>query len=161
MKKISVYLTFLLVGLLAAGSAFALDQARIGFEEGAAHSAGQLIGLPVQDLQGQQIGTLEDIIVDLSENQIAYGVVRVDDSSHVVPWEAITSPHEGAFLTLEADRQTVTSAPSLPSPGQLDQEFGEQVHEHFGISPYWEEEAAELQDMYPPGFFEGYPYELE
>ncbi len=136
-------LSLLLGGLLVAGSAPAAErQAQFGFQEGAAHSASDLIGLPVQDQQGQQIGTLEDLMLDLADNQVAYGVVRVDESSHIVPWAAFTSPHEGPFLTLESDRQTVTSAPSPPSPGQLDQAFGEEVHEHFGVTPYWEGDAV-------------------
>jgi hypothetical protein len=163
MKRNSVFLTLLLSGLLAAGSAFAQAPAQSRLEVDAAHSAGDLIGLPVQDLQGEQLGLLEDIIVDLDQNQIAYGVIGMEGSSRVVPWAAITSPHDGAFLTLQSDRQTVMTAPRPPSPGQLDQEFGQQIHEHFGVSPYWEEGGAEpqLQRMYPDGYFEGYPYDLE
>ncbi len=141
-KLVAVGLSLLLSVFLAAGSLFAGEGAS-EFREGAAHSAGEMLTLPVHDQQGQEIGILEDIMLDLSTNQVAYGVVRVDESSHIVPWAAFTSPHEGPFLTLEAHRQTVTAAPSPPSPGQLDQAFGQEVHEHFGISPYWDEEARE------------------
>jgi hypothetical protein len=153
MKKIfAAGLTLLLGGLIAAGSAFAAgQQAQLGLQEGAAHSASDLIGLQVQDQQGAQIGVLEDIMVDLAENQVAYGIVSVDGTSHIVPWTAFTSPHEGPFLILEADRQTVTSAPTPPSPGQLDQAFGEEVHEHFGVSPYWEENDIDRPRTLHPG----------
>jgi hypothetical protein len=158
MKKFYVVFTILLSGLLAAGSAFAQGRAQFGLEGEAAHSAGDLLGLPVQDLQGEQLGLLEDIIVDLDQNQIAYGVIGMEGTSRVVPWAAITSDHEGAFLTLQADRQTVMTAPRPPSPGQLDQEFGQQIHEHFGVSPYWEEGGAEPGMIYPDGVHpEGFP----
>jgi hypothetical protein len=109
-------------------------------QAGAVHSTSNLINLPVQDQQGQQIGQLQDVLIDLNENQIAYGIVEVEGSQHLVPWTAITSDHEGAFLTLNADRQTVVAAPVAPSPEMIDQNLGREVHEHFGVSPYWEED---------------------
>lgn len=114
-----------------------------GAQDGVVHSTGNLIGLPVQDQQGQQIGQLQDVLIDLSQNQIGYGIVEVEGSRHLVPWAAITSDHEGATLTLNADRQTVVAAPTAPSPQQIDESLGRQVHEHFGVSPYWEEQSID------------------
>jgi hypothetical protein len=127
-----------------------------GVQTGAVHSTSSLIGLPVQDQQGQQIGQLQDVLVDLNENQIGYGIVEVEGSRHLVPWASITSDHEGANLTLNADRQTVVAAPAAPSPEQIDQNLGRQVHEHFGVSPYWEEQEfmdspIETQPWQTPG----------
>jgi hypothetical protein len=126
-----------------------------GAQAGVVHSAGNLIGLPVQDLQGQQIGFLRDVMIDLNQNLIGYAVVEVEGSPHLVPWAAFTSDHQGASLILNADRQTVVAAPVAPSPESIDESFGRQVHEHFGISPYWEEqeftEPLEQQPLQTPG----------
>jgi hypothetical protein len=125
-------------------------------QAGAIHSTSRLIGFPVQDQQGQQIGQLQDVMIDLNQNQIAYGIVEVEGSQHLVPWAAITSDHEGAFLTLNADRQTVVAAPVAPAPELIDQNLGREVHEHFGVSPYWEEDEftdlpIEQQPLQTPG----------
>jgi sporulation protein YlmC with PRC-barrel domain len=109
-----------------------------GAQTGAVHSASSLIGLSVEDQQGQQLGQLQDVMVDLNQNQIAYGILEVEGSRYLVPWAAITSDHQGIPLTLNADRQTVVAAPVAPAPEMIDENLGRQVHEHFGVSPYWE-----------------------
>jgi hypothetical protein len=124
-----------------------------GVQTGAVHSASSLIGLPVEDRQGQQLGQLQDVMVDLNQNQIAYGILEFEGSRYLVPWAAITSDHEGISLTLNADRQTVVAAPVAPAPEMIDENFGRQVHEHFGVSPYWEDQEfrqPEQQPMFKP-----------
>jgi hypothetical protein len=124
-------------------------------QAGTVHSTSNLIGLPVQDRQGQQIGLLQDVMIDLNQNKIGYGIVEVEGSPHLVPWAAFTSDHQGAFLILNADRQTVVAAPVSTSPESIDANLGRQVHEHFGVSPYWEEqeftEPIEQQPLQTPG----------
>lgn len=157
-KMIAGALTILAAGLLAAAPVMAETASRpgqppgpppgtpglergagVGMQEGVVHSANEIIGLEVRDRQGQRIGELRDLMVDMSDNSIAFGVVRVEQNDHLVPWNAITSDHENAFLTLDADRRTLTTAPSPPTPAMIDQELAREVHDHYGVSPYWED----------------------
>jgi hypothetical protein len=156
MKRIALLGIFVLLGsVFSSAQLFAMSHengehgARMsGMQNGFVHSATDFIGLPVRDAQGAQIGVLQDILLDLAENQVGYAVVMVDDASYVVPWAAITSPHANAFLQLNVDRGTLTAAPAPPAE-VIDQQFGRQLHEHYGVAPYWEVDR-EVRDMEQP-----------
>lgn len=78
-----------------------------------------LLGYPVMSQNGEQIGQVDDFIVDISSGAITYVVVNVSDTEGaeqiLVPvpftflkWDATTGT-----LTLTTDQQTVLSAPAF------------------------------------------------
>ncbi len=161
MKPISIAITAFMTALLGLGTAWAVETGSAGGADQAAamekaqlHSASQFIGLNVQDSQGQPVGVVRDLVLDMEEQRIAYLLVGVGEESYLVPWAAVTSPHEGPFLTLDADRQTVTTAP-VRSPEQLDEQSARELHEHYGVSPYWDEADGEFS---PPGARKSRPW---
>src|SRR5215831_5983969 len=56
-----------------------------------------LLKKPVKDLQGHNIGTLENLIVDTHSGRIEYAVVAIENGTHLqpVPWSAIQVKRNG------------------------------------------------------------------
>ncbi len=56
-----------------------------------------LLKKPVKDLQGNTIGTLENLIVDTHSGRIEYAIVAIENGTHLhpVPWSAIQVKRKG------------------------------------------------------------------
>jgi sporulation protein YlmC with PRC-barrel domain len=56
-----------------------------------------LLKKPVKDLQGNTIGTLENLIVDTHSGRIEYAIVAIENGTHLhpVPWSAIQVKRNG------------------------------------------------------------------
>lgn len=75
-----------------------------------------LLGKPVKDLQGNNIGTLEKLIVDNYSGQIEYAIVAIENGMHLhpVPWSAIHLKHNGSGpSTATIDTSKYQLMPSL------------------------------------------------
>jgi sporulation protein YlmC with PRC-barrel domain len=122
-----------------------------GARDSAVHSISSFIGLPVHDVDGATVGEINDVLVDLAANQIGYAIVSMEDRNILVPWQAVTARHEDAVVTLTVDRQTLATAPAMPAE-MIDQTFGREIHEHFGVTPYWTEErpTTEVAPAFEP-----------
>ena len=147
----------LLLGLTGSGLAFADGAAGATTQappQGAVmegqpqlHGASDFIGLNVHDSKGREVGMVRELLLDAEENRIAYAEVGVGEDTYLIPWAAISSPHEGPLLTTDADLETITSAP-VRRQEQLDEESARALHEHYGVAPYWD--ADQAREFSPP-----------
>lgn len=62
--------------------------------EAGAVAAGVLIGRPIQDLSGQVLGTVEDMIVDVRDARVLYIIVDARERDFTLPIRALRE-HEG------------------------------------------------------------------
>jgi outer membrane protein OmpA-like peptidoglycan-associated protein len=107
------------------------------------NSAGQLIGLTVRDRQGEEIGEVQDVMINYEKGRA--GFVRVtsrDGKSYLVPMSVLTSEPAGNSVTLNADRSLIESSP-LPQAGMTEEQYGRALYEHYGLAYPWEEAPAE------------------
>jgi len=115
-------------------------------------AASTLIGDRVLKPAGEELGNIEEIMLDLKSGQIAYAVLSfsgfpgIANKRFPVPWNALQiDPGEQAFV-LDIDRQTLEGAPDFDKdnwPDMADPAFGRVVHKHYGTTPYWERSAAD------------------
>ena len=108
--------------------------------------ANQIIGEDVQDMQGKKLGELSDVVFDVREGNLAYGLVSFGgllgfrEKTAAVPWDAIQMKPGQQIVRLNADESMLRDA-VLPR-GNLrslsEPEFARQVHRDFGQEPYWE-----------------------
>lgn len=117
-------------------------------------SANALIGMKVQNPSGEELGEVDDIILDDQQGRIAYalvshgGVLGIGEKHYAVPWRAFTL--NGEQLTLDIAKDRLESAPSFQKgelPDQSDPAFHEQVHEFYGIEPYELSEAEQEEQQ--------------
>jgi hypothetical protein len=93
------------------------------------------------DDQGQRIGEVDSVLVDMERGQIAYLVVSKDtvtatEEKFVVPWKAVETSAERDGLVLSTPTELRLAIPEELS--HIDRETGLRIHQYYGVSPYWE-----------------------
>ncbi len=155
MRKIGIIGIAVVFSLLCAGTIFAADygndtattkmsdtQARI------TNRASTVIGMSVQDTQGEKLGTISDITFDNRTGRVTYavlgsgGVLGISEKYYAIPWKALTFNTGRSALILDVDKDKLKTAPSFGKdnwPDFTDQAWGMQIHRFYGLQPYWKE----------------------
>ncbi len=111
-------------------------------------------GFKVLDHQGEDIGEIDDLMIDDRERKVRFllvgagGFLGLGTKKFMVPIEAVTRIHDG-HVHLDRAREHVAQSPHYaPDIVPLDQTAAGTVYSHYGFPPYW---GAGY--VYPP-----YPY---
>jgi sporulation protein YlmC with PRC-barrel domain len=108
-------------------------------------AASTLLGHRVLTAAGEELGNIEEIMLDLSNGRIAYAVLSfagfpgIANKRFPVPWNALRI--DPAEAILDIDRKTFEGAPDFDKdnwPDMADPAFGRAIHRHYGQPPYWE-----------------------
>lgn len=108
---------------------------------------GRLTGTAIQNLQGERLGDLDDLVIDVHQGQVAYAVVSMrrgflglSRELAVVPWSAMDVLSEPGTARLDADRETLQAIAFQPGdfPNLEDPQYSREIHQRFGARPYWE-----------------------
>jgi sporulation protein YlmC with PRC-barrel domain len=106
-----------------------------------------VIGNKVQSLSGDDLGNIEEIMLDYSTGTIAYAVLSfggflgMGDKLFAVPWSALTLIEGEDYFLLGVDKEVLENAPGFDDdnwPDFADLQWGAGLHEHYGAHPYWE-----------------------
>jgi sporulation protein YlmC with PRC-barrel domain len=105
-------------------------------------SATTIIGDEVRNLQGEDIGEIEELMVNLADGCIAYavlsfgGILGLGDKLFAVPWKALRMrPEEHAFV-MDIRKEKLENAPGFDKdnwPNMSDIEWAERVNSFYGI----------------------------
>lgn len=110
-------------------------------------TASTLEGDKVVNRQGEDLGEIDEIMLDVPSGRIAYAVMSsggflgMGNKLFAIPWTALTLDTDNKCFVLDVDKQRLESAPGFDKdnwPSMADQEFGTQVHSYYGARPYWE-----------------------
>lgn len=110
-------------------------------------SSSTLEGDSVRNSAGEDLGKIEEIMIDIPTGRVAYAVLSfggflgIGNKLFAVPWEALTVDEEAHQFILNVDRQTLENAPGFDKdnwPDMADPSWGAQIHSHYGYTPYWE-----------------------
>jgi len=113
-------------------------------------SASTLSGDRVRNSAGEDLGKIEDLMIDVQSGRIAYAVLSfggflgIGDKLFAVPWSALTVNEQEKLFILDVDRQTLENAPGFDKdnwPDMADPSWGQQIHGHYGQKPYWTSES--------------------
>jgi len=107
------------------------------------NKASQLVGMTVKNQQGEKLGKIDDVVIDLSGEKVAYCVLSVSqgafsaDKLHAVPLRAFQPSADGTHITLNADKEKLAQAPGFdkenwPSPS----------NPSWGAQPFWQEQGT-------------------
>lgn len=109
-------------------------------------SATTLIKNAVKNPQGENLGEIEDFMIDLTSGRIAYAVLSfggflgIGDKLFAIPWEAMTLDTEEKCFVLNVDKEILKEAPGFDKdnwPATTDDEWLLDVYEYYGYPPYW------------------------
>jgi sporulation protein YlmC with PRC-barrel domain len=109
-------------------------------------SAGTLLGDTVRNNSGEELGTLEEIMLDLDSGRIAYAVLSFGgflgfgDKLFAIPWQAMTVDTDNKEIILPVTKEQLENAPGFDPdnwPSAPDRSWVAEVHSYYGIDPYW------------------------
>lgn len=110
--------------------------------------ANTLIGDRVRNNEGEDLGTIEELMIDLDNGRIVYvvlsfgGILGIGDKLFAIPWNAMSLDPDDNEMVLDLEREMLENAPGFDKehwPAMADRDWGEQVHNHYGYTPYWRE----------------------
>jgi sporulation protein YlmC with PRC-barrel domain len=118
-------------------------------------SAGTLAGDRVRNTASDDLGKVEEIMIDLASGRVAYvvlsfgGFLGIGDKLFAVPWNALRVEEGEHQFILDVDKQTLENAPGFDKdnwPDMADPAFGASIHQHYGKTPYWEHDVTDAGD---------------
>ncbi|WP_269501396.1 PRC-barrel domain-containing protein [Burkholderia sp. IMCC1007] len=122
-------------------------------------AAGTLKDDHVLTMDGDDIGKVTHIMLDVRSGRIAYAVVSsggflgIGDKLLAVPWNVLTLDTERRCFVLPLPTERVREAPGFDQgnwPTMADPVWGEALHAYYGSAPYWLIEEGETALDAPP-----------
>jgi sporulation protein YlmC with PRC-barrel domain len=110
-------------------------------------SASSIIGNKVVNTEGEQLGSIKDLMIDLDDLQIAYavlsfgGLLGLGDKWFAIPLEALTVDTRNQSVVLDVDKEVLKNAPGFdkdhwPEDAQHEAGWLVDIYEYYGYSPY-------------------------
>ena len=110
-------------------------------------SASTISGDKVRNTSGEDLGKIEDLMVDLDHTRIAYAVVSfggmmgMGSKLFAIPMEALAVDTDAHEFVLNVPRETLEKAPGFDKnnwPDTSDLEWQARIYSHYGYAPYWD-----------------------
>ena len=110
-------------------------------------TASTLKGDVVRNPQNENLGKVEDLMIDLENGRIAYCVVSfggflgMGDKLFAVPWPAMTLDMEEHAFILDVPKDRLKDAPGFDKdawPDITDADMRARIYGFYRVRPYWE-----------------------
>lgn len=106
------------------------------------HRTGVLIGTPVRNREGEDLGTIEEVMIDVENGHVAYlvlsfgGFLGMGDKLFAIPWDrvALKFGERGKFFLIPIERDRLRTAPGFDKdnwPDMSDPQWIAQTEDHF------------------------------
>lgn len=106
-------------------------------------SASTITGTSVENLQGDNIGDIYDLMIDLERGEILYAVLShggflgMGNDYFAIPMQALMfSDRDEDLIKVDVDKQILENAPGFNKddwPAHSNTEFTNSVYSHYGI----------------------------
>lgn len=107
-------------------------------------TADTLQGDRVVNLRGEDLGEIQDIMIDVPSGRIAYavlsfgGVLGIGDKLFAIPWSALTLDADRQCFVLDIERERLKHAPGFDKhhwPTMADPVWASEVHDFYNRPP--------------------------
>ena len=114
-------------------------------------SASNMIGNKIYNLEGEKLGDIKDVMLDVDLGRVAYAVLSfggflgMGDKLFAIPFEAFRVDPANDRIILNVPKEKLENAPGFARdkwPSTADRRWATQIHEHYGYRPYWETERT-------------------
>ena len=109
-------------------------------------SAKTVTGDSVVNRAGEKLGRIEDVMLDMNDDRIAYAVLSfggflgVGDKLFAVPWGALDLDAPNKRFVLDVQKEKLENAPGFDKndwPDMADRVFSARVYDYYGTPHYW------------------------
>ncbi len=127
-----------------------LERDRLGIYAGrnggpgpALMGADTLMGNDVYNSEGEDLGDIKELMIDMATGRIAYAVLSfggflgMGDKLFAVPWDALTLNTADKRFTLSVSKDKLAQAPGFDKaawPSMADEDWARSVHAFYGTS---------------------------
>ena len=110
-------------------------------------SASSINGTNVVNSRGEDVGHVEDIMIDLSTGRVLYtvlsfgGILGIGNKLFAVPFQSFTIDQEDEKFILDVDKDRLKNAPGFDKdnwPQTSDINFNNEVYSYYSVDPYWD-----------------------
>ena len=110
-----------------------------------------VIGSKVFNAQNEDLGKIEDLVLDAGAGRIAYAVLSfggflgMGDKFFAIPWNAFHFNLKENRVVLNVDKTKLENASGFDKdnwPNMADSTWGTSIYKHYGYTPYWEEASS-------------------
>jgi sporulation protein YlmC with PRC-barrel domain len=107
--------------------------------------ADTLVGNDVYNGQGEDLGDVKEIMLDMSTGRVSYavlsfgGILGMGEKLFAVPWSALTLDTVNKRFTLNVEKERLENAPGFDNgnwPDMADQTWAKGIHDYYGTKPY-------------------------
>ena len=116
-------------------------------------AASTLAGDSVRNSAGEDLGKVDQIMIDIPSGRVAYavlsfgGVLGMGNKLFAVPWSALRVDEDEKSFILDVDKTKLEKAPGFDKsnwPNMADTTWGSEVSRYYGVTPYWEDREVTL-----------------
>jgi sporulation protein YlmC with PRC-barrel domain len=109
-------------------------------------SASTLAGDAVVNREGEDLGRIEELMIDLEAGRVAYAVLSfggflgMGNKLFAIPFPALELDAANRRFVLDVPREKLENAPGFDKndwPDFADPRFGEDVYGYYGVTTYW------------------------
>ena len=110
-------------------------------------TARTLTGDKVVNAEGDDLGKISEIMLDVPEGRIAYavlefgGVLGMGNKLFAVPWQSLVLDADNKCFILDIDQERLKKAPGFDKdnwPSMADEQWASSIHSFYGKQPYWQ-----------------------
>ena len=119
-------------------------------------AADTLDGNTVLSSDGDDVGKIKDIMLDVQGGRVAYAVLSsggflgIGDKLLAIPWSALTLDTDRKCFVLSVTSEQIKNAPGFDKdqwPAMADRTWATSVHQYYGRAPYWGDERGVGGDL--------------
>lgn len=106
-------------------------------------NANDVIGVDVENHQGDNLGKIEALMLDKFTGKVAYvvlsfgGFLGMGDKLFAMPWSIFSYDKTKECFLINVDKEKLKNSPGFNKdhwPNMSDQQWGEQIHNYYGAS---------------------------
>ncbi len=115
-------------------------------------SMSTLSGNKVISPREEDLGKIEDFIIDIKPGQVAYailsfgGILGLGNRLFAIPWNAMELNTDKHAFVLNVEKDVLKSAPGFDReswPDMSSRDWGERIYAYYGQKPYWPPRSEE------------------
>ena len=114
-------------------------------------SVSEIIGDKVVNKEGEHLGKIEELMIDLQDGRIAYvvlsfgGFLGLGNKLFAIPWQALSPRLDENVFVLDVPKKTLENAKGFDKDHWpvTNREWLSTVYNYYGYQPYWQVESIE------------------